>query len=434
MGASFDGDMDEVLVFDRELSVDEIEGLYGNPLQTTDARVPEPVVHWTFDEAAAPGRDARAVLDLEAQGPVDSVATDHTWGSAYRSLSNTAGFLSYTGPFPSAFPVGRHSFSVSIRMAVGGGTEGVAPFAFGDLSKANAFFRIGVNAHPSRVGVTVTQAGVANKFDAYASGPDHAHALEEASSLSHYVFTYDADHRLLTGYRDGVRTVSKADVDVELPASGSVFVGYRPDALDTRRFLGLVDDIQVFDGALSEEEVLSLTRKLYFGDEARAGRAMAPDSPVRVEEGATLRFEGPGHVVGSLTGAGRVELANGASVVLSAVDAFTGTFSGEGALSLADGCVFSVDAQRPDLPAVDMPRVVALPSHAVVRVADDKEGLLKTLTRARVFTVLRAERLEGTEALSTWTVPFAAPGSYRFEIEHGCVLLKFRLGFCIIVK
>lgn len=32
------------------------------------------------------------------------------------------------------------------------------------------------------------------------------------------------------------------------------------------------------------------------------------------------------------------------------------------------------------------------------------------------------------------TVPFAAPGSYRFEIEDGYVLLKFRLGFCIIVK
>lgn len=433
-GASFDGDMDEVLVFDRELSADEIEGLYDNPLQMTDTRVPEPVVHWTFDEAAAPGRDARAVLDLEAQGPVDSVATDHTWGSAYRSLSNAAGYLSYEGAFPAAFPVGRHSFSVSIRMAVGGGTEGVAPFAFGDLSKANAFFRIGVNAHPSRVGVTVTQAGVANKFDAYASGPDHAHALEETSSLSHYVFTYDANRRLLAGYRDGVRTVSKADVDVELPASGSVFVGYRPDALDTRRFLGLVDDIQVFDGALSEEEVLSLTRKLHFGDEARAGRATAPDSPVRVEAGATLRFEGPGHVIGSLAGTGRVEIADESSVVLSAVDAFTGTFSGEGALSLADGCVLAVDALRPDLPAVDMPCVVALPSHAVVRVADDKEGLLKALARTRVFTVLRANGFEGTEALSTWTVPFAAPGSYRFEVEDGDVLLKFRLGFCIIVK
>lgn len=434
-GASFDGDMDEVLVFDRELSADEIEGLYDNPLQATaDVRVPEPVVHWAFDEAATPGRDAKAVLDLEARGPVDIASTDHTWGSAYRSLSDAAGFLSYAGAFPAAFPVGRHSFSVSIRMAVGGGTEGVAPFAFGDLSRANAFFRIGVNAHPSRVGVTVTQAGVANKFDTYASGADHAHALEEASSLSHYVFTYDADHRLLVGYRDGVKTVSKTDVDVELPASGSVFVGYRPDALDTRRFQGLVDDVQVFDGALSEEEVLLLTRKLHFGDGVRAGRATAPDSPVCVEEGATLRFEGPGHTVGSLSGAGRVELANGASVVLSAVDAFTGTFSGEGALALADGCVLSVDAKRPDLPVADISRVTALPSHAVVRIADDKEGLLKTLARARVFTVLRANGFEDVEALSTWTVPFAAPGSYRFEVEDGCVLLKFRLGFCIIVK
>lgn len=434
-GASFDGDMDEVLVFDRELSADEIEGLYDNPLQATaDVRVPEPVVHWAFDEAATPGRDAKAVLDLEARGPVDIASTDHTWGSAYRSLSDAAGFLSYAGAFPAAFPVGRHSFSVSIRMAVGGGTEGVAPFAFGDLSRANAFFRIGVNAHPSRVGVTVTQAGVANKFDTYASGPDHAHALEEASSLSHYVFTYDADHRLLVGYRDGVKTVSKTDVDVELPASGSVFVGYRPDALDTRRFQGLVDDVQVFDGALSEEEVLLLTRKLHFGDGVRAGRATAPDSPVCVEEGATLQFEGPGHTVGSLSGAGRVELANGASVVLSAVDAFTGTFSGEGALALADGCVLSVDAKRPDLPVADISRVTALPSHAVVRIADDKEGLLKTLARARVFTVLRANGFEDVEALSTWTVPFAAPGSYRFEVEDGCVLLKFRLGFYIIVK
>lgn len=102
-----------------------------------------------------------------------------------------------------------------------------------------------------------------------------------------------------------------------------------------------------------------------------------------------------------MVGRGARRTRQRASVVLSAVDAFTGTFVGEGALSLADGCVLSVDAQRPDLPAVDMPRVVALPSHAVVRVADDKEGLLKTLARARVFTVLRAEGFEGTEALST---------------------------------
>ena len=75
-----------------------------------------------------------------------------------------------------------------------------------------------------------------------------------------------------------------------------------------------------------------------------------------------------------------------------------------------------------------------MPSHAVVRVADDRDELRRVLARVRVFTVLRAEGLEGTEALSTWTVPFAAPGSYRFEVEDGCVLLKFRLGLCIIVK
>ena len=437
-GACFDGEMDEVLMFNRELSADEIKSLYERPLKNAAAAsVPEPVAHWAFDDASQPGKDAKGILNLAAQGDVAVASTDYTWGTAYSGKSHTAGYLAYSGAFPSGFPTGKHSFTVSIRMAVGDGQEGASPFAFGDLATNGSFFRIGATQRPSLVACNATaNAGEKNKFEIYAAqGYFHSYALDEETALAHYVFSYDATRQTLTCYLDGVRTKTASNLAITLPTSGAVYVGYRSDALTDKRFIGLVDDVQIFDTALTGEEVRSLTRKLHFGDAATAGQASAPSSAVSVAEGATLRYEGPGHVVGTLSGSGRVELAPQATVALAGVQSFTGTIATEGTISLADGCTLAVDAQDPATPAVSLPGTVALPANVVVRVADDREGLSAAQARSRTFTVLTAAEGFANEAnLATWTVSFAPQGSYKFQVKDGSVRLKFIQGLAIIIR
>lgn len=431
--ACFDGEMDEVLMFSRELSAAEVASLYASPFQdAATASLPEPVAHWAFDDAEAPGKDEKGLLALSSvgDGTAAVASTDGTWGSAFASDSDTASYLAYTGDFPAGFPTGASSFTVSIRMAVGNGKEGVAPFAFGDLATNGSFFRLGATQRPSLIAFTTQNTGADNTFQAQATDGTYYHSYaspEEESALSHYVFSYDATRKVLKCYLDGLLTKTYANLTITLPTSGSVYVGYRPDALQNCRFRGLVDDVQVFGCALSGEDVRALTRKLHFG--AAAGRAASPDSAVTVASGATVRFEGPGHSVGSLAGAGRVEVAPSASVALAGVSAFAGELASEGSLTLADGCVIALDATKPTTPALTLAGTVALPANAVVRVADDAAR-----AGTRTFKVLAADGFTGEANLSGWTVANAPEGSYKFVVKDGCVCLKFRLGGVLVIR
>ncbi len=319
-GASYVGDLDEVLVFNRALTADEVSGLYADPFQKGGtATVPSPVTHWTFDDSGAPGKDSQGLMDLEANGSVAVAKTDYTWGKAYKGESDTSGYLGWTGEFPAGFPTGKHSFTVSIRLTVTGGFDGISPFCFGDLTTAKSYFRLGVTWHPKVLAVDVSHPTAQNSFDVYLSDILSSGATDEESALEHCVFAYDANFRTLTCYRDGVVKSTMSNVDITLPTSGSLYVGYSPlpTALASRRCRGLVDDLQIFDCALSGEQVLSLTRKLHFGATTLAGQSASPNSALTVDEGATVRFEGPAHVVKSISGDGAVELAKSSSVTLA---------------------------------------------------------------------------------------------------------------------
>lgn len=436
-GASYFGDLDEVLIFNRALTADEVSGLYADPFQKGGtATVPSPVTHWTFDDSGAPGKDSQGLMDLEANGSVAVAKTDYTWGKAYKGESDTSGYLGWTGEFPAGFPTEKHSFTVSIRLTATGGYDGISPFCFGDLATAKAYFRLGVTWHPKVLAVDVSHPTAQNSFDVYLSDISSSGTTDEESALEHCVFAYDANFRTLTCYRDGVVKSTMSNVDITLPTSGSLYVGYSPlpTALASRRCRGLVDDLQIFDCALSGEQVRSLTRKLHFGETTLAGQSASPNSALTVDEGATVRFEGPAHVVKSLSGDGAVELAKASSVTLAGAAGFSGTVSGEGALTLADGCVLKVDAESGVLPALSVARTVTLPTCAEVVVAENATDLREVIDRTRVFAVIAAEGFENTEALATWTVPFADPGSYKFVVKDGKVLLKFRAGVCIIVR
>ena len=91
-----------------------------------------------------------------------------------------------------------------------------------------------------------------------------------------------------------------------------------------------IDDIQVFNVALTEAEVGVLTRSL--------GQSLAPSvlpatASVQVDDGATLTASTGYFEAVALTGAGTVDLANGAQARVADASAFTGTLSGTGALA-----------------------------------------------------------------------------------------------------
>ena len=107
----------------------------------------------------------------------------------------------------------------------------------------------------------------------------------------------------------------------------------------SNKFLGLVDDVQVFDRALSAGEVDLITRRLAAG----AGKAaqttpkVLPETvKVTVAADAKLTVSAD-ETVDALAGAGTVEISPLASLTVTDMRGFTGSLAGYGTITVGKG-------------------------------------------------------------------------------------------------
>ncbi len=159
----------------------------------------------------------------------------------------------------------------------------------------------------------------------------------------HAVVTVDRTAGVARLYTDGrLVATSEAVGDLDIDPAGVFSVGLRT----TRPKLALeayIDDVQVFDRALSAYEVKSLVRAFGTGT---VGTVLPATSAVSVAAGATLKAVGPGHEIASLTGEGTLEIAADASIAVKGEKEFTGAVTGAGELRTVAGAnpTFSGDA------------------------------------------------------------------------------------------
>lgn len=422
IGTRVTADYDELLVFNRALSADEVKELYENPFPAPTAEAaahPAPIARWAFNDAETPGKDTSGNgYDLESVGGTLSLTSDaDDYGHAARFTKDGA-YLKWNGAgLPANFPSGSASFTVNVRLSGTGGDQGLDLFSMGDVTTAGRFFRIGNGSYPRRLG---------SAWKDKTSGDPEKQTSDGilANSYVTSTFVYDAETQTLTCYQDGVQVSRETNVTPDIDANGTVYIAYNP--AKASRFACKLDDVQVFAEALDAAQVRRLVQSLETG----AVPGVLDGSTVVVEAGAALRLQAPTSVAG-IAGAGEVFASVRGAIRAASASGFTGTVFGPGALALAEGAALNCTRETP---AVDMAGTLALPTTATVCFAETEETLLADTRHS--YVVARATSLAGTTDLSGWTCRLngTATDKVTFKIKGNTVLAKVRRGLLFLIK
>lgn len=422
IGTRVTADYDELLVFNRVLSAEEVKALHDEPFPAPTAEAaahPAPIARWAFNDAENPGKDTSGNgYDLESVGGTLSLTSDaDDYGHAARFTKDGA-YLKWNGAgLPANFPSGSASFTVNVRLSGTGGDQGLDLFSMGDVTTAGRFFRIGNGSYPRRLG---------SAWKDKTSGDPEKQTSDGilANSYVTSTFVYEANTQTLTCYQDGVQVSRESNVTPDIDANGTVYVAYNP--AKASRFACKLDDVQVFAEALDAAQVRRLVQALETG----AVPGVLDGSTVVVEAGAALRLQAPTSVAG-IAGAGDIFASVNGALRASSASGFTGTVFGPGAFALAENAVLNCTR---DTPALDMTGTLTLPTAATVCFAETEETLLADTRHS--YVVARATSLAGTTDLSGWTCRLngTATDKVTFKIKGNTVLAKVRRGLLFLIK
>ena len=341
---NYDGGMDDIQVYNRVLTAAEVADEYARRTASVPdpaTVLPEPVSRWRFDDASDPGKDDKGVCHLvkntTAGAPTADPAISALAGAYGGGALNVASLMPEGGVFPEAFPTGNHSFTVSCRLRPNGGNEWLGLVSWGNTLTASRFFRFGLGNCPRRLHVVWT------KNDSNATTPRKGECdltfsdtsqnnCTNPTAWTHVVMVYDGIAKTMKLYRDGVYVTQATGVNLNIEGK-NFYVNWR-NAWGTTTVTSNIDDLQLFDVALSAAEVRTLARALESGSVAPVLR---PETPVTVDEGATLEVAGECHVVQSLTSAGTLAFRDAGRLEVTSATAVTGDLRGAGTLVLDAG-------------------------------------------------------------------------------------------------
>lgn len=340
---NYDGGLDDLQVFNRVLTAEEVADEYARRTAVVSdpaTILPEPVSHWAFDDPSDPGFDSKGTCHLVKNTMPNAptgTPTINTGAAAYGGyLGSGASLMPEGGVFPEAFPTGGQSFTVSCRLRPNGGAEWGGLVCWGDALTANKFFRFGIGNCPRRLHVAWS------KKNSNATTPvkDCDRTFSDTSqnncsnptAWTHVVMVYDGTGKTMKLYRDGAYVVQSTGVSLNVAAQ-NFYVGWR-EGWGTSGMLSYIDDLQLFDKALTAAEVRTLTRALETGS---VGPVLRPETPVTVDEGATLEVSGECHVVQSLACAGALAFKDAGQLEVTGATAVSGELLGAGTLVLDAG-------------------------------------------------------------------------------------------------
>ena len=205
----------------------------------------------------------------------------------------------------------------------------------------------------------------------------------------------------------------------EMFSVGSSWIG-------NKDYSGLIDDIQVYNCALTDEQVRMRTEQL----DAAKGKS-ATDEPVpagvlrgnpdvTVASGATLDVDS-NESAGNLAGDGTVSIAANARFNVTSNKGFGGTIDGDGYVGFADNAVLEFGDGSSPLVVVNHP--MALGANVKVN----------TTIRNGRHLVAHAASFAGVENLASWTATVADGRSYKFVVEGTGLYLTVDTGLAFIL-
>lgn len=214
-------------------------------------------------------------------------------------------------------------------------------------------------------------------------------------------------------------------VDGELydSASGSASLGSTTLKI-SNGFKGLIDDIRIYDKALTAAEVRTIADALEAGCTGASPTSVLTASPdVAIASGATLKVASVENV-NSLSGAGTVVLSPNARLTVGDWSGFSGNLSGAGQIGIANGSTLAFgDGSSPILATSG---TLALGANVSVTTSFTTPGN---------YVVATATGFSGVDNLSTWTAPNLGGRKYRFILSSdGQVILRISAGMIIVFK
>jgi len=248
-GGTFDGAIDDVRVHNRALSHGEIEGLYAAAIDP-GGQIKSLLGHWKMDDNASNatvldssgignhGTARRNTSELTTAGIIDSALVSDGAGD-YISVPDRAEW-SFAADFTIALWVKYDSFnpkwweSAFVAQDPGGGPQNKWIFSYAPTTDRTVFHING----PGTGGPVITG-------DSWAALPAHWYFVAITRSGSTYSF-----------YVQGDPASSEANTTVIPDVSAPLTIGWAEGG--GAKFAGTIDDVRIYDGALSPAEIQTL--------------------------------------------------------------------------------------------------------------------------------------------------------------------------------
>lgn len=354
---SLAGKFDDFKLLKRCQSAEEVKAEYMDAVADADdfSALPKPVAHWAFDDEENPGKDSSGNgyhLSAYSAGGASVADVPGAYGKALAKESPMA-----LPAIPAKIPVGNAPWTVSARYMVdeveqNADKNNPSVFFWGDNrgdtenfnNNGNKFLQLtAANASPSdadiyriiRPALKYDNAKYCtlNERDFFSTTYNNMYRAGKANWVN-LIVVWDPAAKTFSGYADGVLLGTVARNSMSISETGRLLVGLRPGYGNAGNnvevpFRGYVDDIRIFDVALSAEQVHVLARGLESGT---AGSPLPATSDVSVADGAELRVSGTGAAAKSISGNGTVNLEKGSS--LAAGGGSAGVLCGRGQLTL----------------------------------------------------------------------------------------------------
>ena len=379
---------------------------FSRPPASEAAAIPAPIARWTFDGenplADTTGSAALTLTKATAANGADPAA-NVTFESGADICGKAARFQLDKGflrleTFPEGIvPVGDTSFSVIVRyrpdtkQAGDRGAPCIVGWGATDMANGK-LFRMGTDPDYGSSSISVRAIIRDGSTTIYSKDTLRSKLGNERMRwyTAAFVYRQGGECRL---YSDGAR-VSRLTGKVyaltpEMFSVGSSWIG-------NKDYTGLIDDIQIYNCALSDEQVRMRTEELQASKGQSATDAAFPvgvlgDTPaVTVASGATLNVSSVENI-GNLSGAGAVEIASGARLNLAGNRGFSGTLAGDGIVGIADNAVLDFGDGSTPLIAIDRPIVLGA-----------NVSVNTTATEGRLL-IAQAPSFIGVENLASWT-------------------------------
>ena len=405
VGSSLHGCLDEVLIYSRALSADEITAVYRDisvPLgEEVVKSQPQPIAHYAFDDETAMGKDTSGNgYDLTFHGAASAAVEsgNGAYGKAWKKGSSNV-YFELDGGLPAKFPRGNVSFTVQMRANFSSRNQNGASLFLGSTADTSGTsFQLGGGDSPVSFGWTLDTGAKVGSItgsiqDFNQTGSNGTWAGDKYVT---YTFVYDAEAKTMTSYRDGVVVRNDTNQTLTLPETGGRFVlGCNPVSwvYDYLKY----DDVQIFDCALTAAEVKESVRSI----EKTPGTVLPSAASVTIDAGAELEVRDYHQSFASLGGAGTLYVPSGASATVAGLAAGAAPLQVKGSLTFAPTGVID----------------------------------LGSATQATVAEFSDVSALVGTDNLQNWTVrKDGQVEAARIKLENGALKAKVRLGMVILFR